>query len=95
MTPADFHPTPERLNTPNAGLVTYESGAGFPLHRHDFVRFWYVAEGECRFGDRRLKAGDMVYMEDPHCEHEMHTETGCIIVFMQYPGPHHRRAADL
>ena len=50
-----FHPTPERPNTPNAGLVTYEPGAGFPLHRHDFAQLWYVAEGECRFGDRTLK----------------------------------------
>ena len=25
-----FHPTPERPNTPNAGLVTYAPGAGFP-----------------------------------------------------------------
>ena len=46
-----------------------------------------MTEGECQFGDRTLTAGDMVYMEDPHFEHEMHTETGCIIVFMPYPGP--------
>ena len=70
-----FHPTPERPNTPNAGLVTYEPGAGFPLHKHEFAQLWYVADGECRFGERTLRAGDMVYMEDPHFEHEMHTET--------------------
>ena len=45
-----FHPTPERPNTPNAGLVTYEPGAGFPLRRHDFAQVWYVAEEQCRFG---------------------------------------------
>ena len=82
-----FHPTPEHPNEPNAGLITYRPGAGFPRHKHDFAQLWYVLEGECRFGERRLRAGDMVYMEDPHFEHEMRTETGCTIVFMQYPGP--------
>ena len=82
-----FHPTPEHPNAPNAGLVTYEPGARFPRHKHDFAQLWYVVEGEFRFGEHRLGTGDMVYMEDPHFEHEMHTETGCTIVFMQYPGP--------
>ncbi len=82
-----FHPTPERPNDPNAGLVTYRPGSGFPRHMHDFAQLWYVLEGECRFGEHRLCAGDMVYMEDPHFEHEMRTETGCTIVFLQYPGP--------
>ena len=31
-------------------------------------------KGECRFGERTLRAGDMVYMEDPHFEHEMRTD---------------------
>ena len=39
------------------------------------------------FGDKTLGPGDMVYMEDPHFEHEMHTEEGCKILFVQYPGP--------
>ena len=82
-----FHPTAERPNEPNAGIITYGPGAGFPLHMHEFAQLWYVLEGECSFGERRLAAGDMVYMEDPHFEHEMHTDTGCTIVFMQYPGP--------
>ena len=82
-----FHPSPEHPNEPNAGTVTYAPGGGFPLHLHDFAQLWYVLEGECRFGEHRLAAGDMVYMEDPHFEHELHTESGCTIVFMQYPGP--------
>ena len=82
-----FHPTAERPNEPNAGIITYGPGVGFPLHMHEFAQLWYVLEGECSFGERRLAAGDMVYMEDPHFEHEMHTDTGCTIVFMQYPGP--------
>ena len=82
-----FHPTEAHPNEPNAGIITYLPGAGFPLHKHDFAQVWYVLEGECRFGERRLTAGDMVYMEDPHFEYEMATETGCRILFVQYPGP--------
>jgi hypothetical protein len=26
-------------------------------------------------------------MPDPHFEHEMHTETGGTVLFLQYPGP--------
>jgi len=82
-----FHPTEDRPDAPNAGVLTYEAGAGFPLHLHDFAQVWYVLDGECRFGERTLREGDMVYMEDPHFEYEMHTENGCKILFMQYPGP--------
>ena len=82
-----FHPTPEEPNAPIAGVITYKPGSGFPQHSHDFAQLWYVLEGECQFGDHRLRAGDMVHMADPHFEHEMRTQTGCTIVFMQYPGP--------
>ena len=82
-----FHPSAENPNAPNAGVLTYAPGAGFPLHLHDFAQVWYVLEGECRFGDRMLTPGDMVYLEDPHLEYEMHTQTGCRILFVQYPGP--------
>ena len=82
-----FHPSDNNPTAPNAGVLTYEAGAGFPLHLHDFAQVWYVLEGECRFGERTLTKGDMVYMEDPHFEYEMHTEKGCRILFVQYPGP--------
>ena len=82
-----FHSTEENLTAPNAGVLTYNPGSGFPLHLHDFAQVWYVLEGECRFGDRTLAEGDMVYMQDPHFEYEMHTEKGCRILFVQYPGP--------
>lgn len=87
MTQMVFHPTAQHPNEPNAGILTYLPGAGFPLHKHDFAQVWYVLEGECRFGEDVLKAGDMVYLEDPHVEPEMHTEVGCRILFVQYPGP--------
>ncbi len=82
-----FHPTEANPTEPNAGILTYVAGSGFPLHLHDFAQVWYVLEGECRFGDETLRPGDMVYLADPHFEYEMHTEGGCKILFMQYPGP--------
>ncbi|NKB56135.1 MAG: cupin domain-containing protein [Alphaproteobacteria bacterium] len=82
-----FHPTEANPTAPNAGVLTYEPGGGFPLHMHDFAQVWYVLEGECQFGDRTLTPGDMVYMEDPHFEYDMHTANGCRILFVQYPGP--------
>ncbi len=82
-----FHPTPSSATEPNAGILTYPPGGGFPFHQHDFAQVWYVLEGECRFGDERLQPGDMVYLADPHFEHPMFTEGGCKILFVQYPGP--------
>jgi quercetin dioxygenase-like cupin family protein len=82
-----FHPRPERPTEPNAGLLRYEPGANFKLHKHDFAQVWYILEGEFRFGDKSYGPGTFAYMPDPHFEHEMHTETGGTIVFVQYPGP--------
>ena len=82
-----IHPTEADPTAPNAGTITYPPGTGFPLHGHDFAQVWYVLEGECRLGERRLRAGDLVYLGDPHVEPEMHTEDGCTMLFVQYPGP--------
>ena len=82
-----FHPTEDDPDVPNAGTIHYPPGTGFPLHKHDFAQVWYVLDGECRFGDRTLRAGDLVYHADPHVEEEMHTEGGCTMLFVQYPGP--------
>ena len=82
-----FHPTPDNPTEPNAGILTYGPGGGFPLHKHDFAQVWYMLEGECQYGDQVLRPGDLVYMRDPHFEYEMRTEAGCKILFVQYPGP--------
>ena len=80
-------PVPDRPTVPNAGFLRYEPGAGFPLHKHDFAQVWYVIDGEFQMGDRKYGPGTLVYMEDPHFEHEMRTETGGTVLFVQYPGP--------
>ena len=82
-----FHPTPDNPTEPNAGILTYGPGGGFPFHKHDFAQVWYILEGECQYGDQVLRPGDLVYMRDPHFEYEMRTEEGCKILFVQYPGP--------
>jgi quercetin dioxygenase-like cupin family protein len=40
-----FHPTTDDPTAPNAGVLTYSAGSGFPLHKHDFAQVWYVIEG--------------------------------------------------
>lgn len=83
-----FHPSEDDPTQPNAGIVTYlRGGGGFPLHMHEFAQMWYIVEGECCFGDTVLRAGDLVYMKDPHVEFEMKTDNGCRILFVQYQGP--------
>ena len=82
-----FHPTAERPTTPNVGFLRYEPGAGFPLHKHDFAQIWYVIDGVFTMGEKTYGPGTIVYMEDPHFENEMRTETGGTVLFVQYPGP--------
>jgi quercetin dioxygenase-like cupin family protein len=52
-----FHPRPERPTEPNAGILQYEAGASFPLHKHDFAQVWYILEGEFQFGGTVYKPG--------------------------------------
>ena len=82
-----FHPNPERPTEPNAGVIRFAPGSGFVRHRHDFAQVWYVLEGECQYGEDVLRPGSVVFHSDPHFEHELYTENGCSIIFMQYPGP--------
>lgn len=82
-----FHPRPERPTEPNAGFVRYEAGAHHPLHRHDFAQVWYVMEGTFRIGERTCGPGTMIFYPDPHFEEALSTDTGGLMLFVQYPGP--------
>ena len=44
-------------------------------------------EGDCQYGYRTLWQGDIVYDGDPLEEHDMFTEAGCAMLFVQYLGP--------
>ena len=82
-----YHPRPERPTEPNAGLVRYEPGSHHPRHRHDFAQVWYILEGEFKIGDKQYGPGTMVFHPDPHFEEPLSTETGGLMLFVQYPGP--------
>ena len=82
-----FHPRAENPTEPNAGLLRFEPGAHHPLHRHDFAQVWYVLEGQFRMGARTLGPGTMIWHADPHYEEELTTETGGLMLIVQYPGP--------
>ena len=82
-----FHPRADRPTEPNAGFVRYEPGAHHPLHRHDFAQVWYILEGTFTIGGRTYKPGTMIHHPDPHYEEELRTETGGVMLFVQYQGP--------
>ena len=82
-----FHPRPENPTEPNAGLLRFEPGAHHPLHRHDFAQVWYVMEGTFRMGGRDYGPGTMIWHSDPHYEDELSTQTGGLMLIVQYPGP--------
>ncbi len=82
-----FHPRPDRPTEPNAGFVRYEPGANHPLHRHDFAQIWYVLEGTFKIGARVVGPGSMLFYPDPHFEEALSTETGGLMLFVQYQGP--------
>jgi mannose-6-phosphate isomerase-like protein (cupin superfamily) len=82
-----FHPHPDRPTEPNAGLVKFDPGANHPLHSHYFAQVWYVLEGEFKIGDKVCGPGTMIYYPDPHFERPLFTETGGLMLFVQYPGP--------
>jgi len=82
-----FHPTAENPTAPNAGLLRLEPGAHHPWHRHDFAQVWYILEGEFTIGGKICTPGTMLFHGDPHCEEELHTATGGMMLIVQYPGP--------
>ena len=82
-----FHPGPEAPTEPNAGLVRYEPGSHHPYHRHDFAQVWYILEGEFRIGEKLYGPGTMLYYPDPHYEEALSTESGGLMLFVQYQGP--------
>lgn len=82
-----FHPRPEAPDEPNAGLLRLDPGGHHPWHRHDFAQVWYILEGEFRIAGKLYGPGTMLYHADPHYEDELHTETGGVMLIVQYPGP--------
>ncbi|HVA83738.1 MAG TPA: hypothetical protein VNF28_02455 [Candidatus Binataceae bacterium] len=82
-----FHPSADQPTAPNAGLLRFAPGAHHPWHRHDFAQVWYILEGEFYIAGRLCGPGTMLYHGDSHYEDELSTETGGLMVIVQYPGP--------
>jgi len=82
-----FHPRPECPTEPNAGLLRLEPGAYHPLHRHDFAQVWYILESRFEIAGKSYGPGTMLWHPDPHFEEELRTETGGLMVIVQYAGP--------
>lgn len=82
-----FHPRPDRPTEPNAGLFRVEPGGHHPMHSHYFAQVWYILEGEFDIGGKVYGPGTMVFHPDPHVEAPLHTKTGGLMLFVQYPGP--------
>ncbi len=82
-----FHPSVDQPTAPNAGLLRFAPGAHHPWHRHDFAQVWFILEGEFHIAGRVCGPGTMLYHGDSHYEDELSTETGGLMVIVQYPGP--------
>lgn len=62
-------------------LLKFEAGASYPLHEHPAGEEAYVLDGEVRFGNVHLSAGDYLYTA-PGERHSVYSKTGCTILFM-------------
>ncbi|HVB79035.1 MAG TPA: cupin domain-containing protein [Candidatus Binataceae bacterium] len=82
-----FHPRDGHPTEPNAGLVRYEPGSYHPLHRHDFAQVWYILEGRFDIDGQLYGPGTMLFYPDPHFEPALKTESGGLMLLVQYPGP--------
>jgi hypothetical protein len=82
-----FHPRPDCPTEPNAGLLRLEPGGHHPWHRHDFAQVWYILDGQFEIAGKTYGPGTMLWHPDPHYEDELRTETGGLMLIVQYPGP--------
>lgn len=82
-----FHPRAERPSEPNVGLFRLEPGAHHPKHKHDFAQVWYILEGEFDIGEGVYGPGSVIFHPGPHYEAELSTETGGLLLLVQYVGP--------
>jgi quercetin dioxygenase-like cupin family protein len=60
-------------------LLKFEPGASYPAHNHPGGEEIYVLEGDIRFGNDNLKAGDYLYTV-PNNVHAVSSEGGCVIL---------------
>lgn len=62
-------------------MLKFEAGASYPNHSHPAGEEAYVLEGEVRFGQDQLNAGDYLYTP-PEATHSVFSRTGCTVLFV-------------
>ena len=82
-----IHPDESDPTAPNTGTITYPAGTGVPAHKHRFAQVWYILEGEFDIGGKQYGPGTMIFHPDPHYEEDLSTESGGLMLFVQYQGP--------
>lgn len=62
-------------------LLKLTANASYPNHNHPSGEEVYVLEGEVRFGEEHLFAGDYLYTA-PNNTHAVYSKTGCVMLFV-------------
>lgn len=62
-------------------LLKFEAGARYPAHNHPAGEEVFVLEGEVKFGNKQLSAGDYLYTP-PDGIHAVWSKEGCVILLM-------------
>ena len=62
-------------------LLKFEPGAKYPAHNHPGGEEVFILEGEVRFGNKHLSAGDYLYTP-PSGKHAVLSEKGCTMLLM-------------
>ena len=63
-------------------LVRFESGARFPVHRHERPEFLFILEGELVQAGRRMGPGWASVARAGTIDDDVHSETGCVFVLV-------------
>lgn len=62
-------------------LLKFETGAKYPAHNHPAGEEVFVLEGEVKFGNKNLSAGDYLYTP-PNGKHAVWSKNGCIMLLI-------------
>jgi quercetin dioxygenase-like cupin family protein len=71
----------ERTKRAPAILLKFEPGARYPVHNHPAGEEVFVLEGEVKFGNKNLSAGDYLYTP-PGGIHAVWSKTGCVMLLI-------------
>lgn len=62
-------------------LLRFEAGAKYPAHNHPAGEEVFVLEGEVKFGNKSLSAGDYLYTP-PNGKHAVWSKSGCTMLLI-------------